>query len=78
MNDEDLAVAWFVLDPSDAERRRVHTQVFTGVEAHDTSLTAEWLDLFTTAPLASLGLVAASVVAVLISSPLLWLVRVLI
>jgi hypothetical protein len=75
MNDEDLTGAWTTMDPADTQRRRIATRVFAWLEAHDTSLAAEWLALVRIAPFGTLGLVAASAVVLLFVSPILWFAR---
>jgi hypothetical protein len=75
MNDEDLTGAWATLDPDVTRRRRIASRVFTWLEAHDTSLAAEWLILARIAPFGTLGLVAASAVVLLFVSPIFWFAR---
>jgi hypothetical protein len=76
MNDEQLVAVWQTLDPTAAQRGRIDTRVSGWLEAHDTSLAAEWLALLRMAPLGTLALAAASAVAIVGLSPLLWVVRV--
>jgi hypothetical protein len=45
------------------------------LEAHDTSIAAEWLALFRLAPFGAIALVAASAVAIIAVSPLFWFAR---
>jgi hypothetical protein len=78
MNDEELAGVWPVLDPTMEQRRRIDARVSTWLEAHDTSLAAEWFGLFRIAPVSALGLVAASAVSIATAPPLIWLARALI
>jgi hypothetical protein len=75
MNDEELAEGWTTFEPTATQHRRIEARVFTWIEAHDTSLAAEWLALFRVAPFGALGLAAASGVAVVAISPLLWFAR---
>ena len=49
--------------------------MFEWLDAHDSSLGAEWIALFRFAPLGTFGLAAASAVALLAVSPLLWFAR---
>jgi hypothetical protein len=77
MNDEDLTEAWTTLDPADTQRRRIASRVFAWLDAHDTSLAAEWLTLIRIAPFGTLGLVAASAVVLLFVSPIFWFARAL-
>ena len=43
MTDEEIVDTWMTLDPAPDERRRINTQVSAWLEAHDTSMAAEWL-----------------------------------
>ena len=78
MNDEELAGVWPVLRPTMEQRRRIDARVSAWLEAHDTSLAAEWFGLFRIAPVSALGLVAASAVSIATVPPLIWLARALI
>jgi hypothetical protein len=75
MNDEQLVGAWTGLDPTPMQLRRIDARVTGWLEAHDTSLLAEWLALFRVAPFGALGLAAASAVAIVAVSPMLWFAR---
>jgi hypothetical protein len=77
MNDEALSEAWGGLAPTSEERRRIDTQVFSWLDAHDTSLAGEWLGLFKVEPLAAVSLAAVSAIALIAASPLFWLARAL-
>jgi hypothetical protein len=77
MNDEELTGAWTTLDPTAAQLRRIDARVSGWLEAHDTSLAAEWIALFRIAPFGALGLAAASAVAIVAVSPILWFARAL-
>jgi len=75
MNDEELTASWTTLEPSATQHRRIEARVFTWIDAHDTSLAAEWLALFKIAPFGVLGLAAASAVAIIALSPVVWFAR---
>jgi hypothetical protein len=75
MNDEALDKTWTALDPTAGQRRRIDAQVSPWLEAHDTSLAAEWLGLFRVEPLAAFGLAAVSAVSVVAAPPLVWFAR---
>ena len=62
MNDEELGDAWTALEPTMRRRRRIDARVFAWLEARDTPLAAEWLELFSVAPFAALGLATVSAV----------------
>jgi hypothetical protein len=73
MNDEALGPAWTTLEPTGPQRRRIDAQVFAWLDAHDTTLAAEWLGLFRSAPLTAFGLATASAVSLAAAPPLIWL-----
>jgi hypothetical protein len=77
MNDEELVDAWTTLEPTVRRRRRIDARVSAWLDARDTSLAAEWLGLFSVAPVATFGLVTVSAVSIVIATPLLWFARVL-
>jgi hypothetical protein len=73
MTDGELGSAWTELNPTELELRRMNTRVFAWLEANDTSLLGEWVGLFAVNPVAAVGLVTASPVAML-ATPVVWLV----
>lgn len=77
MNDEALGHAWATLEPTGHRRRRIDARVFESLDARDTPLAAEWLELFRVAPLPAFGLAVASAVSVVAAPPLLWFARAL-
>ena len=77
MNDEQLADAWTALEPTAPQRRRIDARVSAWLEARDTPLAAEWLELFRVAPFPALGLAAVSAVSVVTVTPLAWFARAL-
>jgi hypothetical protein len=78
MNDQELEEAWTTLGPGVPRRRRIDARVFAWLDAHDTSLAAEWLGLFALRPFAALGLATVSAIAVVAATPpLAWLARAL-
>ena len=74
MNDEELAGVWTTLEPTMDQSRRIDAKVSAWLEAHDTSISAEWLGLFKVAPFTAAGLVMASAVSLATAPPLVWLV----
>ena len=68
MNDDELGGVWTTFEPTMPQRRRIDARVFAWLDAHDTSLAAEWLALFRVAPFSATGLVAVSAVAVAIAT----------
>jgi hypothetical protein len=72
VNDEVLLGAWTTLEPTSEQRRRIDTRVSEWLEAHDTPLVQEWLNLFKVAPLPAFGLAAASAVSMIFAPPLVW------
>lgn len=77
MNDEQLAQDWQTLAPAVRQRHRIEAHVFARLEAHDTSLAAEWLGVVKASPLAAIGLGAASAASIATAPPLVWLARAL-
>ena len=72
MNDDELSSTWTTLDPTASQRRRIGMRLFAYLEAHDTSLAAEWLALFQVSPITTIALATASAVAIA-AMPLAWL-----
>jgi hypothetical protein len=77
MNEEPLATDWETLAPTALQRQRIEVRVAAWLEAHDTSLAAEWLGLLKGSPLAAVGLGAVSAVSIATAPPFIWLVRAL-
>jgi hypothetical protein len=77
MTDEELADAWMTLRPTMRQHRRIEARVFASLEASETPLAAEWLELFRVAPFATLGLATVSAVSVVLATPLLSFARAL-
>jgi len=75
MNEEQLIQTWTMLEPSAPQLRRIDARVSAWLDAHDTSLASEWLELFRVAPLPAFGLVFASAVALIFATPLAWVAR---
>ncbi len=76
MTDDELNDAWTTLEPTVEQRRRIDTRVLAWLDAHDTSLAAEWLGLFRVAPVRAFALATVSAIAVA-ATPLLWFARAL-
>lgn len=77
MNDEQLAQDWQTLAPAVEQRHRIEARVFGWLEAHDTSLAAEWLGLIRASPVAAVGLGGLSAVSIATAPPFIWLARAL-
>lgn len=71
MTDDELIDHWTDLAPGPDERRRINRRVSADLEAHDTSMAAEWLRLFRISPFSTLGLVTVSAMATFVL-PLVW------
>jgi hypothetical protein len=71
MTDDELTITWTALDPTASERRRISARLAAYLEAHDTSLAAEWLALFRVSPFTAIALATASAVAIA-ALPLAW------
>ena len=78
MNEEDLGAAWTAFQPAAVQRRRIDARVFAWLEARDTSLASEWLQLFRIEPFSAAGLAAASAISIATAPPLVWLAGALI
>lgn len=76
-NEQDLADAWATLEPSTRQRRHIEARLSAWLDAHDTPLAAEWLGLFRGAPVAAFGLATVSAVALVVTTPMVWLARAL-
>ena len=76
MNDDELIGIWTTVEPSAGSRRRMQARVFDRLDASDTSLVAEWIGLFRSAPVPTFGLAAVSAVAIPLG-PLVWIATVL-
>ncbi|HUO67888.1 MAG TPA: hypothetical protein VMV37_10145 [Gammaproteobacteria bacterium] len=73
MTDAEITRVWSTLEPSTRERARIETRVLEWVEAGETSLVTEWLDVIRVNPIGGLGLVAASAAALLMLTPIGWI-----
>ena len=77
MTDDEIVTLWTTLEPGALQRQRIDARVQAWLEARDTPLASEWLALFRFAPIVSLTLVAVSAVALVTTTPLLWIARAL-
>ena len=77
MNDNELAGVWTTFEPAPDQRRRIDARVSAWLEAADSPLASEWLQMFTVAPFSALGLVAISAASILMTTPIIWLARAL-
>jgi len=73
MTDAEITQLWSALEPSTRERARIESRVLEWVEASETSLLTEWLDLIRVNPIGGLGLAAASALSLLMFTPLGWI-----
>ena len=73
MTDAEITQLWFTLEPSRRERARIESRVLEWVEASETSLLAEWLDLIRVNPIGGVGLAAVSALSLLMLTPLGWI-----
>ena len=77
MTDDELVDAWTALEPTAMQLRRIDARVSAWLDARDTSLAGEWLELFRVAPFPALGLATLSAVSVVTATPLVWFARAL-
>jgi hypothetical protein len=73
MNDLELISAWATLEPAARRRARIETRVFEWLEASETSIAGEWLDLLKVEPLSVLGYAAAGAVSLVLLTPVGWM-----
>lgn len=73
MNERELSTLWTSLEPDADASRNIRQRVDQWMDAHDTSLAAEWMGLFSLEPLAAVGLTAASGLVLAVASPLAWI-----
>jgi hypothetical protein len=73
MTDAEITELWSKLQPGTRERARIERRVLEWVEAGETSLLGEWLDLVRLNPIGGLGLAAASALSLLMLTPLGWI-----
>jgi hypothetical protein len=78
MNDEELVDVWTTFQPTMRQRRRIDARVFEWIEARNTSLAAEWVELFKIAPFPATGLLAVSALAIATAPPLVWFAQALV
>jgi hypothetical protein len=75
MDEHDLERVWTALEPTPDQRRRMRMRVSDWIDAHNTSLAAEWIGLIKVSPFTSVGLAAVSVLSIITLTPILWLAR---
>ena len=73
MSEADLVALWSALGPDARRRARIETRVFDWLEARETSLAGEWLDLLKVDPVAGLGFAAVGAVSVVALTPVGWI-----
>ena len=73
MNEQELTATWLALEPTAPQRRRIEHRVLEWLEAHETSLAAEWLELIKIHPMAGLGYAALGALSLVAVTPLSWL-----
>ena len=72
MNDVEITQLWSRLEPNGRQRGRIENRVFEWIEASETSLLAEWLNLIRVDPLPGLGFAAMAVLSLFMLTPLGW------
>jgi hypothetical protein len=73
MTDGEITEIWSTLEPSKRERARIESRVLEWLEAAETSLLTEWLELIRVNPLGGLVLAAASGLSLLMLTPVGWI-----
>lgn len=77
MSEESLSRDWSVLEPTAEQRRSMEKRVLDWLDAHQSSLAAEWLSLVKMHPIEGLGYAAGSALSLALLTPIGWLVAVL-
>jgi hypothetical protein len=77
MTDMELVARWSVLEPSARRRARIETRVFEWIEARETSIAGEWLDLLKVEPLKGLAYASVGALSLALLSPIGWVVSAL-
>ena len=72
MNESEITETWAALEPTPRQRRRIDARVRNWLDAGDSSLTAQWLQLLRINPLAALSFAAVAGCLVLIATPMSW------
>jgi hypothetical protein len=72
MNEGEITDTWGALEPTPSQRRRIDARVRSWLDARDSSLTAQWLQLLRINPLAALSFAAVAGCLVLIATPMSW------
>jgi hypothetical protein len=75
MNDDELTTTWTVFAPTPDEHRRIDRRVSAWLAASDTSLVGEWLTLIKVSPVGTFAMATVSALALVVFSPLVWLLR---
>jgi hypothetical protein len=72
VNENELAKEWSRLEPTRDQQRRIEVRVRGWLDARESSLAAEWLELLKINSIMRLGLAAVAACVVLIATPLGW------
>jgi len=78
VNDTEIMSLWSALEPSTRRRARIETRVFEWLEASETSLVGEWLGLLKVEPLTGLAYASIGALALVLLSPVGWILSVLV
>jgi hypothetical protein len=70
MTDAEITQLWSTLEPSKRGRARIESRVLEWLEATETSLVSEWLELIRANPIGGIALAAASALSLLTLTPL--------
>lgn len=73
MNEAELAALWSQLGPDARRRARIETRVLEGLEASETSLVGEWLELLKVRPFESLAFAVVGAMSLGLMTPVGWI-----
>jgi hypothetical protein len=73
MTENELADTWINLDPTARQRRRIDGRVRGWLEANESSLAAEWIQLIKVNPISAVSVATVAACLVLVATPLGWM-----
>ena len=77
MNEAELIGTWSTLEPAARRRARIETRLFEWLDATETSLFTEWLEVLKVEPLTGLAYVSVGALSLVLLTPVGWIVTAL-